>query len=204
MRSRMRDLVGLSADLLHDQPEHVVVSVGVLEHLAGDDVRLSASLRAATRSLRAPSLMSLLSMGSNAVLSGRPLVWLSRWRTVIVADADSSPTLKEGRYVTTGRVEIHLPVLDQLHDRQGREGLGRGSEDERGLRRDGAPGSISHPEALKVHYLVVVHDAESQAGDAHARASPGQGRRRLRRSRDWRQVADRRRTAQSGPCTGPP
>ena len=53
--------------------------------------------------------MSLLSMGSYAVLSGRPLVWLSRWRTVIVADADSSPTLKEGRYVTTGASRSTFP-----------------------------------------------------------------------------------------------
>ena len=35
------------------------------------------------------------------------------------------------------------------------------------LRRHDPPGTISQPEALKVRDLIVVHDAESQAGDVH-------------------------------------
>ena len=199
----MRDLVGLSADLLHDQPENVVVGVGVLEHLTGAMFDFGV---AQGRNPLAEGAVAHV-VAEHGLVRGA----LRQTARVVeqVADRDRGrcrliPHAEGGKVGHHGRVEIHLSLLDQLHDRQGREGLRGGGQDERRLRRHDASGSISHPEALKVHYLVVVHDAESQAGDVQVAHLLGQGRRRLRRSRDWRRVTDRRSSAQSGPCTGPP
>ena len=122
----------------------------------------------------------------------------------MVADADSSPTLKDGRYVTAGASRSTFPSSTSCM-------IARAVKDlEAEARMNGVcgvttrPGSISHPEALKVHYLVVVHDAESQAGDAqlaHLPVKVGVDCDEVGTAGRWR-IA--RSSAQSGPCTGPP
>ena len=164
-------LVGLSADLLHDEPEHVVVRVGVLKHQTSAVLDLSVV------------------QGPHPLVEGIVTHIVAEHRLVRGALRQTAGVVEQVAHRDRGRrrriphpeggkvgdhrgVQVHRPVLDQLHDRQGGEGLGRGSEDERGLRGNHPPGSISHPKALKVHDLVLMDDAESQAGNAHLAPLP--------------------------------
>jgi hypothetical protein len=71
-----------------------------------------------------------------------------------------------GQVALHRRVQVDLARLDQLHDRQGGQRLGRRGQQEGGLRGDRPAGRAGLAEAAQVHHLVAVDDAERQAGQA--------------------------------------
>ena len=84
---------------------------------------------------------------------------------MISAEASSSATRNHGQVALHGRVELDLPRLDELHDRQRGERLAERADDEGRLRGHGPPGVVRLAEAAEVGDPVVLDDAERESGD---------------------------------------
>ena len=97
-----------------------------------------------------------------------------------------------GQVALHRRIQFHLARLNQLHDRQRREGFAHRGENERSVRGDRSPALVGRPEATQMHDLVVMDQAQRQAGNViglhlftHIRIDPGQIRSAsMRRSGD--------------------
>ena len=91
---------------------------------------------------------------------GRPLVWFSRWRTVISGGCLGVRHAEPGQVALDGGIQLDLAGFDELHHGQGGERFGQGADEEGRLRGWRFAARSGPAKAAQVHDLVAFDDGE--------------------------------------------
>ena len=158
-------LVGLSAHGLHDEPEHRVVDRAVLVRRTHGLCQLGGA-QLADGPFQCVVTRIPISLERPPCLCRQTAGLIQE-----VADGDLGGGTfvghtEPGDVSLHRRVEVDLPRLDQLHDRQGSDRLAQGADDEGRLWRDGPPRLVGLAEAAHVDDSIALDDPEGEAGDA--------------------------------------